>query len=106
MANLRIAQPLLLSGPIQNSFKRLKFWLKFLSDLAKGGVAPSLPGCATAYTMVPRAYERGVQGLHRTRARTQGPRRVQVCALSFGVAPSGVFFGLSFSEDLFFLLFT
>ena len=61
MANLRIAQPLLLSGPIQNSFESLKFWLKFLSDLAKGGVAPSLPGCATAYTMVPRAYERGVQ---------------------------------------------
>ena len=32
MANLRIAQPLLLSGPIQNSFKSSYFWLKFLSD--------------------------------------------------------------------------
>ena len=35
MANLRIAQPLLLSGPTQNRFKRLKFWLKFLSNLPK-----------------------------------------------------------------------
>ena len=40
MAKLRIAQPLLLSGPTQNRFKRLYFWLKFLSDLAKGGYRP------------------------------------------------------------------
>ena len=51
MANLIIVQPLLLSGPTQNRFKRLYFWLKSLSDLAKGGVAPSPPGCATAYTV-------------------------------------------------------
>ena len=51
MANLTIAQPLLLSGPTQNRFKRLYFWLKFLSDLAKGGCSPSPPGCATAYTL-------------------------------------------------------
>ena len=35
MANLRIAQTLLLSGPTQNRFKRLYFGLKFLSDLGK-----------------------------------------------------------------------
>ena len=40
MANLKIAQPLLLSGPIQNRLKRLYFWLKFLSDLAKEGCSP------------------------------------------------------------------
>ena len=51
MANLRIAQPLLLSGPTQNRFKRLYFWLKLLSDLAKGVVAPSPRGCATGYTL-------------------------------------------------------
>ena len=31
--------------------KRLYFWLKFLSDLAKGGCRPSPPGCAYAYTV-------------------------------------------------------
>ena len=36
MANLRIAQLLLLSSPTQNRFKRLHFWLKFLNDLARG----------------------------------------------------------------------
>ena len=51
MANLRIAHPFLLSGPTQNRFKRLYFWLKFLSDLAKGVVAPSPPVCTTAYTV-------------------------------------------------------
>ena len=51
MTNLRIAQPLLLSGPTQNRFKRLYFWLKFLSDLPKGVVAPSPPGCAYANTV-------------------------------------------------------
>ena len=51
MANLRIAQPLLLSGPTQNRFKRLYFWLKFLRDLVKMVVASSPPGCATAYTV-------------------------------------------------------
>ena len=51
MANLRIAQPLLLSGPTQNRFKRLYFLLKFLSDLAKEFVAPSPASCATAYTV-------------------------------------------------------
>ena len=51
IANLRIAQPLLLSGPIQNRFKRLYFWLMILSDLAKGVVAPSRRGCTTAYTV-------------------------------------------------------
>ena len=54
MANLRIAQALLISCPTQNRFKRLYFWLKFLSDLDKGGwgvVPPSPPGCATAYTV-------------------------------------------------------
>ena len=51
MANLRIANPILLSGPTQNGFKRLYFWLKFLSDLAKGGCSPSPPGCAYAYTV-------------------------------------------------------
>ena len=44
MANLRIAQPPFLSGPTQNRFKRLYFWLKFSSDLAKGVVASSPPG--------------------------------------------------------------
>ena len=51
MANLRIAQPLLLLGPTQNRFKLLYFLLRFLSDLAEGVVAPSPPGCATAYTV-------------------------------------------------------
>ena len=51
MANLRTAQPLLLSGPTQNRFKRLYFWLKFLSDLAKRVVAPSPGGCATGHTL-------------------------------------------------------
>ena len=31
----------------------------------------------------------------------RGPERVQVSALSFGVAPCGVCMGLNFSEDLF-----
>ena len=51
MANVTIAQPLLLSCPTQNRFKRLYFWLKFLSDLAKGFVAPSPRGCAITYTV-------------------------------------------------------
>ena len=51
MANLRIAQTLLLSGLTQNRLKRLYFVLKFLSDLAEGVVAPSPPACATAYTV-------------------------------------------------------
>ena len=51
MASLRIAQPLLLSGSTQNRFKRLHFWLKFLSNLAKGGRSPSPPRCAYAYTV-------------------------------------------------------
>ena len=51
MASLRITQPLLLSGPTQNRFKRLHFWLRFLSELAKGVVTPCPPGCATAYTV-------------------------------------------------------
>ena len=51
MANLRIAQPLLLSGTTQNRFKRLYFLLKLLSDLAKGVAAPSPPVCAYAYTV-------------------------------------------------------
>ena len=37
MENLRIAQPFSLSGSTRNRFKRLYFWLKFLSDLTKGG---------------------------------------------------------------------
>ena len=57
MANLRIAQPLLLSCSTQNRFKRLYFWLKFLSDLVKGVVAPSPAGCATAYTVGARGAE-------------------------------------------------
>ena len=40
MANVRTAQPLLLSGPTQNRFKLLYFRLKFLNDLAKGGCSP------------------------------------------------------------------
>ena len=32
----------------------------------------------------------------------RGPERVQVSALSFGVAPCGVCMGLNFSEDLFY----
>ena len=51
MANLRIAQPLLLSGPTQIGFKYEYFWLKLLSDLVKGFVAPSPFGCATVYTV-------------------------------------------------------
>ena len=56
MANLKIAQTLLLLGPAQNRFKRLYLGLKFLSDLAKGVIAPSSPGCATAYTVTVGAY--------------------------------------------------
>ena len=47
-----------------------------------------------------RAYERGIQGYSYPGLR--GPGKVQVYALSFGVAPSGVCVGLNFSEDLFF----
>ena len=51
MANLRIVQPLLLSGLTQNRFKRWYFWLNFLRDLAFFEVvAPRPPGCAYAYT--------------------------------------------------------
>ena len=51
MANLKIAQPLILSVPAQSRFKPLSFWLKVLSDLAKGGCSPQPSGCATADTV-------------------------------------------------------
>ena len=52
------------------------------------------------------ACGREVQGVHRTpgpgleEPGLRGPGRVQVFALSFGVAPGGIFMGLNLSEDL------
>ena len=58
IANLKITQLLVLSGATQNRFKRLYFWIKFLSDLAKGVVAPDLLIALLLVQLVPKLHGR------------------------------------------------